>query len=97
MISLKSLHINQKVKALQLRVGRAAITAFCRLHKSGFVECLVGWRNVESRVLLEEAVWLEHDADSLNGHDREILRTRVVGKGKGCKEVSTRSGISRES
>lgn len=49
------------------------------------VEQLGGLRNVKSRVLVEEAIGLQHDADALHRHDGEVLNARVVGKTEGCR------------
>lgn len=35
-------------------------------------------RNIERRVLGEEAIGLQHHADSLNGHHGEVLDAGVV-------------------
>lgn len=49
-----------------------------------FVERLGGLRNVKGRVLVEETIWLQHNADTLHRHDGEVFNTRVVGKTEGC-------------
>jgi hypothetical protein len=51
--------------------------------KRGLVEQLRGLRDVKSRVLVEESIGLEHDADTLHRHHGEVFNAGIVGKTKG--------------
>ena len=50
-----------------------------------FIEQLRGLRDVKSRVLGEEAIRLQHDADALHRHNGEVLNAGIVGKTEGCR------------
>lgn len=52
---------------------------------SGSVEGLAELRNVKCRVLREETIGFEHDAEMFRRHKREIHNARFVSK-TGCHE-----------
>lgn len=63
----------------QLHLAPVRASAASRLRMlSRPVEGLRGLRHIQRRVLGEEAIRLEHNTDTLHGHDGEILNAGVM-------------------
>lgn len=56
--------------------------------KSGLVEGLCGLRDIQSRVLSEESIRFQHDANTLHWHDWKVFNARVM------SETESYTGVS---
>jgi hypothetical protein len=77
----KSRLINPLVQLSLARRRRASTASgtFSLRVKGRLIEKLRRLWDIKSRVLSEESIWLEHDADTLHWHDGEIFNTGVMG------------------